>query len=251
MSSDETSRELRLSKTLVMLADTLVSDFDVADLLDRLVRGCVGLVPAAAAGLMLADQRGRLRVMACSTEQGRLLELFELQNDEGPSLDCYRSHALVAVSDPAAQTARWPALAAEARRQGFGPMYAIPLRLREQCLGALTLLCPPTVQLGGDDLQAGQALADMATIAILQHRALRRSEELSEQLQAALNIRLTIEQAKGVIAEQAKTDMDGAFELLRGYARSSGRQLSEVASQIAAGDIDPGQTPPDQPAAQP
>ena len=123
-------------------------------------------------------------------------------------------------------------------------MYAIPLRLREQCLGALTLLCPPAVQLGGDDLQTGQALADMATIAILQHRALRRSEDLSEQLEAALNIRLTIEQAKGVIAEQAKTDMDAAFELLRGYARSSGRQLSEVAGQIAAGDIDPGHVPP-------
>lgn len=250
MSSDETSRELKLSETLVTLAHTLVSDFDVADLLDRLVRGCVELVPAAAAGLMLADQRGQLRVMACSAEQSRLLELFELQNDQGPSLDCYRSHALVAASDPAAQTARWPALAAEARRQGFGSMYAIPLRLREQCLGALTLLCPPAAQLTGGDLQTGQALADIATIAILQYRALRRSEALSEQLQAALNIRLTIEQAKGVIAEQAKTDMDAAFELLRGYARSSGRRLSEVAGQVAAGHVDLGHIPPNPTATQ-
>jgi GAF domain-containing protein len=250
MNSDETSRELKLSQTLVMLADTLVSDFDVADLLDRLVRGCVELVPAAAAGLMLADQRGRLRVMACSTEQSRLLELFELQNDEGPSLDCFRSHALVAVSDPAMQTARWPVLAAEARQQGFGPMYAMPLRLREECLGALTLLCPPAEQLGDEDLRIGQTLADMATIAILQHRALRRSEELSEQLQAALNIRLTIEQAKGVIAEQARVDMNAAFELLRDYARSSGGQLSEVADQIASGDIDPGGTRPNPTATQ-
>jgi len=237
--SDGGSREVLLGQLFVQLADSLVSEFDVVELLDQLAGSCIDLLEATAVGLMLADQRGQLRVMAASSEEARLLELFELQNRQGPCLDCFQSGRAVAEVDVDEQAARWPIFAAELRARGWGPVYALPLRLRTETIGALNLFRLPGDPMPDADLQIGQALADVATIAVLQHRAIEAGERLAGQLQIALNSRIAIEQAKGALAEHAGVDMDAAFQLLRGYARGSRRLLTEVAGDIASGRIAP------------
>jgi transcriptional regulator with GAF, ATPase, and Fis domain len=237
MNLADASREIRLCHAFVRLADTLVNDFDVVDLLSGLVGSCVELLDVAAAGLVLADGRGQLRVMASSSEQTRLLELFELQNDEGPCLDCYRTGQPVVEVEMSAQDARWPHFAPEARARGYEACYAVPMRLRHETIGALNLFCAPGVSISRADLDVGQAFADVATIAVLHQRALRRKEQLVEQLQTALNSRVSIEQAKGVIAERERVDMDQAFSRLRAYARNNNRKLSDIAVDVVTGQL--------------
>ncbi|MFC7621447.1 GAF and ANTAR domain-containing protein [Microlunatus sp. GCM10028923] len=234
------SREVRLGRLFVRLADNLVSEFDVVDLLDELVASCVGLLDVSAAGLMLADSQGRLQVMAATSEQTRLLELFELQNQQGPCLDCYRSGEPITAAAPDEQSDRWPILARRFRELGFGPVYALPLRLRDRTIGALNLFQPPDTLLSDDALQIGQAMADVATITLLQHESAEASERLTTQLQTALNSRITIEQAKGILAQYARIDMDQAFQLLRNHARTARAKLTDVAAGLATGQLDPG-----------
>lgn len=236
--ADRTSRENRLAEVFVSLADTLVTGFDVVGLFDDLAGACVDLLEVTAAGLMLVDPGGRLRVMASSSERSRLLELLEVQNDEGPCLDCWRDGRPVLVADLAEATDRWPRFAAEAARVGFGAVYALPMRLRDETIGALNLFHREPHAISSASLQLAQALADVATIGMLQQRAAQRSAELADQLQTALNSRLVIEQAKGVVSEQDKTDMATAFELLRGHARRHGRKLSDVAVAVVSGRLD-------------
>ena len=237
MTESPTSRESRLAEAFVTLADTLVTDFDIADLFHDLAGACVELLEVTAAGLMLVDASGRLRVMSSSSERSRLLELMEIQNDEGPCLDCHREGRPVIVADLAAQRARWPSFAEEAMRVGFGAVYALPMRLRSDTIGALNLFHRDPDTITEATLRIGQALADVATIAILQQRAARAREELAQQLQTALNSRVIIEQAKGVLAERQHADMSTAFSLLRGHARSTHQQLSEVARAVVAGEL--------------
>ena len=219
------------------MADTLVSDFDVVELLDRLAGHCTVLLDAAAAGLLLADQRGSLRVVAASVEQVRLLELIQLQNDEGPCLDSYRSGRPVSAENLATAQGRWPLFAREAVEAGFHSVHALPMRLREQCIGTLNLFRVTAGPLEEADARIGQALADVATIGILQERAVRRGEVLVEQLQVALNSRIVIEQAKGMLAEHAMSNVADAFALLRGFARDTNRRLSDVALDVVAGRL--------------
>jgi transcriptional regulator with GAF, ATPase, and Fis domain len=240
MDDDMQSRERRLGSTFVALADTLVSDYDLIDLLHALTAACVDLLGTAAAGIMLSDQRGNLRVMASSTEQARLLELFELQNDEGPCLDSFRRSEPVALTRLGEAAARWPRFVQAAAEAGFGAVQAHPMRLREQTIGALNLFYSPEQ---GDELadaHLAQALADVATIGILQQRSIHRGEALAEQLQAALDTRTIIEQAKGVLAERGGVSMDAAFELLRRYCRSQRLHLADTARRIVEGTLDTG-----------
>ncbi|QDP96496.1 GAF and ANTAR domain-containing protein [Microlunatus elymi] len=232
------SREVRLGRLFVRLADTLVSGFDVVELLDELVASCTTLLEARAAGLMLADPTGRLRVMAASSEETRLLELFELQNEQGPCPDCYRSGAPVNVVSVDDQVVRWPRFAPRLRALGLGAVHALPMRLRDQTIGALNLFRLPGGELPADDLMIAQALADVATITLLQHRATEANERLATQLQTALNSRIAIEQAKGVIAQHSGLDMDRAFQLLRTFARDRQLPLTRIASDVAAGRVD-------------
>jgi len=228
-------RQEQLVEAFVGLADTLVADFDVVELLQRLVEDCVRLLDAAAAGLLLADQRGSLQVLASTTEQARLLELFQLEADKGPCLACFRTGAPVLVPDLADHPGRWSQFATKARQEGFASVHALPLRLRTQVIGALNLFHTHTGAMTADDLAVGQALADVATIGILQQRAVARSHALSGQLQSALNSRVIIEQAKGVLAERANLDMDEAFTALRGFARNHNRKLVDVALGVIEG----------------
>src|SRR5579859_4795482 len=224
-----------LSDAFVEFADTMVADFDVIDYLHLLTQRSVQLLDASAAGVLLADPRGELRMVAASTEAVRVLELFQLQNDQGPCLDCFRTGQPVAVADLAAAGQTWPQFAAAAREAGFAAVHALPMRLRAQIIGALNLFRATPGAISHEDLRVGQALADVATIALLQERSLRRSEILHEQLQGALISRVTIEQAKGKLAERLGLDMDRAFALLRAYARDHNLRLSDLAQGFIDG----------------
>ena len=237
MAHEPTSREHELAGVFVTLADTLVRGFDLVGLFDDLASACVELLDVTAAGLMLVDPAGRLRVMASSSERSRLLELLEIQNDEGPCLDCFRGGQPVLVADLAVEDGRWPTFSEEATRVGFGAVYALPMRLRDETIGALNLFHRKPEALTEAGLRLAQAFADVATIGILQQRAIQRGADLADQLQTALNSRLIIEQAKGVLAEREQTDMGAAFEMLRRYARRSGRKLSEVAAEVVSGEL--------------
>jgi GAF domain-containing protein len=238
MTQGPTTREHQLAATFVSLADTLVNGFDVVGLFDDLAGACVELLDATAAGLMLADPSGRLRVMASSSERSRLLELLEIQNDEGPCLDCYRDGQPVIVHDIVAHQDRWPNFVGDATRVGFGAVYALPMRLRDETIGALNLFHRQPDVVTAANLRLAQALADVATIGILQQRAVKRSADLADQLQVALNSRLIIEQAKGVLAEREHTDMASAFEMLRSYARRTSTRLSDIAAAVVHGELD-------------
>ncbi|MFC8202048.1 GAF and ANTAR domain-containing protein [Streptomyces sp. NPDC057298] len=221
--------QLLLSKTFVELADNLVADFDLIDFLRLLTDRCVDILNVSAAGVLLADRDGKLRVMAASDEQVRLLELFQLQNDEGPCLECFRSGTPVTVPDLTTEAGRWPRFVAQAGERGFAAVQAHPMRLRNEVVGALNLFRATHGPFDPVDTPIAQALADVATISLLQQRSTDRSTVLNEQLQNALTSRVLIEQAKGKLAERHNTDMETAFTALRGYARAHNRRLSDVA----------------------
>ena len=231
-------REQRLVHVFVELADTLVEEFDVVDFLQTLTERCVELVDADAAGLMLDDQRGALQPIAYTDESARLLELFELQRGEGPCLDCFASGQRIANVDLTAATDRWPVFSQAARDLGFTTCHALPLRLRSQVIGALNLFSTQPAQLGADHLAVAQGLADIATIGLLHERAARDQHAVSEQLQTALNSRVIIEQAKGVLAQHGGLTMSAAFERLRSHSRNRNQRISEVARRIVEGDLE-------------
>jgi GAF domain-containing protein len=242
MKPSSSSREQDLAGAFVSLADTLVDDYDVIDLLTRLVEHSVGLLHADAGGILLADPHGLLRVVAASNEDAALIELMQLQNDEGPCLEAYRTATPVITPDLSVATHRWPKFVAAALEQSvFRAVHAVPLRLRGDAIGALNLWSHRPGPIHADDLALGQALADIATIAILQERAIRRAEVLNEQLQSALTSRVIIEQAKGALAQYASVSMEQAFELLRRYARTHRRRLSEVATDLIEHALHPHQ----------
>jgi GAF domain-containing protein len=233
-------REEVLANTFVALADTLVTDFDVNDLFDRLVGACVDVLGAATAGLMLADQRGALQLVASSNDAMRQLELFEMRHREGPCLDSFASGRPMAMrlDDPAA-TDRWPAFSREALGRGFTSVQALPMRLRGETIGALNIFHSDGQPILEQDTRVAQALADVATIAILQRRALANAEVLAEQLQHALNDRIVIEQAKGLLAERGQLAVDAAFALLRDFCRSNRLPLTDTARALVNGERDP------------
>jgi len=232
-----TSSDRRVWQAFVELADTLVADFDVIEFLHTLAQHSVDLLGVSASGILLADHTGRLTLVAASTEQARLLELSELQAEEGPCVDAYRTGAAVTCPDLASAQERWPAFTAAALAAGFASVHALPMRLRGQGIGATGLYSARPGDLGDQAADLGQALADVATIGILHERTLRRHEVLSEQLHNALNSRITIEQAKGVLAERLHLTIGEAFELIRGYARDHNLKLADTAYAITQGEL--------------
>jgi GAF domain-containing protein len=229
-------REALTSATFVEIVDTLVDNFDVIEVLTLLTSRSVELLGAAAAGILLADERGQLRVIGASTEEVQLLELFQIQNAEGPCLDCFRTGALVCNNNLEGETS-WPQFAAESVRSGYTSVCAVPLRLRELTLGCLNLFMSKPVGLPDAEIALAQALADVATIAILQDQAARQAAVREGHLQHALISRIVIEQAKGMIAERTGVDMDEAFNRLRSYARNHNRGLTGVAEDMVGGTL--------------
>ena len=229
----------RLAKIFVEVSDTLVDEFDLIDFMHMLTARTADLVNATAAGLLLADQRGRLEFMAASDENAALLELFQVQNQEGPCLDAFRTAAPVVNADLRAATGRWPRFAPRATAAGFRSVHAFPLRLRSEVIGALNVFGADAGGLDDADVPIVQALADVAAIGLLQERAIRRGEILTEQLQGALNSRVVIEQAKGAVAQAHGVGVDEAFRLIRGFARRHNRRLSEVAHTVVSDPAGP------------
>jgi len=225
-------REEWLADTVVALADTLITEFDIVEFLSTLVERIAELFEPAEVGLVLVDPQGHLRVMAASTERMRLMDLFETQTNEGPCLDCYRTGEAIGNVDLDDSLGRWPVFAPMARDAGFRVVHALPMRLRDQVIGAANIFHAAPVTASDRDFNLAQALADVATIGLLQERAVRRGDQLAEQLQTALNSRVVIEQAKGAVAERAGVDMDTAFGWLRRYARRENLLLARVALAI-------------------
>lgn len=236
-SEEPMAREAVLARTMVELADTLVDEFDVVELLTLLTDRCVDVLDVAAAGIMLASPTGELRVMASSSEAARVLELFEIQAQEGPCLDCFRTGEAVMDEDLRVANARWPRFREEALAAGFKSVRALPMRLRGSVIGALNLFHVDVGDMREVDVLSAQAFADIATIAILQHRAVLEAQVLNVQLNVALNSRITIEQAKGVLAERAGVNMEESFDRLRRYARNNNLRLVDVALSVIAGEI--------------
>lgn len=231
------TNQVLLVQTMVELADSLVDDFDVDELLNLLAGRCVDILDVTAAGLMLASPGGELRVVASSTEAMRVLELFEIQSEEGPCMDCLRSGRAVVSTDLDVGDGRWPLFSVRALAAGFRSADAVPLRLRGTVIGALNLFRAEAGGLHANDVTSAQALADIAAIAILQHRVAREAKLLNEQLDHALNSRILIEQAKGVLAERGRLDMTQAFSKLRSYARGHNLTLLGVAADVVSGTI--------------
>jgi GAF domain-containing protein len=227
----------RIAQVFVELADTLVENFDVVDFLQTLTDRCVELLGTDASGLMLSDQRGGLQVMTATMQRARMLELFELQIQEGPCLDCFNTaNAITNVDLTQPETAKqWPAFTAAAARAGFGTTHALPMRLRGQVIGALNLFNDKPVQLSDSDLTVAQAMADVATIGLLHQRNTHEQTVLSEQLQTALHSRVLIEQAKGALAAHTQLDVNQACHKMRAYARGNNLTLTDVATAIMDG----------------
>ncbi len=225
-------REEWLARTFVELADTLVADYDVVDFLSTLAERCVELLETVEVGLVLLDRHGGLQVMASSTERMRVAELFEVQHEEGPCFDCQQGGQQILNEPLDSADDRWPRFGPMAREAGFRMAHALPLRLRQDIIGAMNIFDTEPRELTARQVNLSQALADAATIGILQERSVRQQTDIAGHLQGALNSRIVIEQAKGVVAEQQKVSMEDAFAMLRGYARSSRVPLSELARSI-------------------
>ncbi|WP_395309787.1 GAF and ANTAR domain-containing protein [Mycobacterium sp. AMU20-3851] len=229
----------KLARAVVGLADTMVADFDLIELAQQLIETAMALLPVDAAGIVLADENGDLQVLASSSEQSSLLELFQTQQDNGPCMLAYRGGRPYGVDDLRIGGRRWPQFASRSVELGFLSVYALPMRLRSDRIGALNLLRSATGPLSDSDMHIAQALADMATIGILHQRTAMRLDLLNRQLQTALHSRTVIEQAKGVLAARRGIDVHQAFNLLRSHARSTNTRLVDVARAVVEG-ADPG-----------
>ncbi|QNE48181.1 GAF and ANTAR domain-containing protein [Glaciihabitans sp. INWT7] len=232
------SREARLNAAFVMVADTLTADYDVVDLLHTLVRECTEIVDAQAGGLMLADGNGQLQVVASTSERADLVEVMQLAAGAGPCVDCFTSGRAVSVPDIQASTEDWPDFRAAALEQGFLSVHATPMRLRGEIIGTMNLFRTSTGTLKRRDAAVAQALADVATIGILQERIAAQSQLVTEQLQRALDSRVLIEQAKGVLSHSGELSMEDAFVLLRAHARNNNLSLRVVAEGVANRTLD-------------
>jgi hypothetical protein len=234
---------VRVAESFVALADTLVDDFDVVELFHRLVADSVRLLDVDAAAILLSSLNRNLEVVASSDEASRLVELVQLQSQAGPCIEAMRTGEAVEVVDPDEIVRRWPTFGRAVQDAGFVAVYAVPLRLREERIGALNLYTTRT-RLSGFDHRLAQAIADVATIAILQQRKFTRASVLAEQLQTALNTRISVEQAKGVIAEFGGLEMGAAFNAIRAFAREHRLKLSAVARSLVERELDPGKVVP-------
>jgi GAF domain-containing protein len=231
------ARESIMIATLVELADNLVDDFDVIDVLTLLSLRCVEAIDVDAAGVMLASPGGELQFIASSNESMRVLELLQIQADEGPCVDCFKSGKAIINHELHDPDQRWPNFAPRAIALGFHSVHCLPMRLRGRTIGALNFFRKEEGLLDDEDVVLAQGLADVATIAILQHRTSLDAKTLNAQLSIALDSRIIIEQAKGKVAQATGSDMDEAFNRLRNHSRNHNIGLTSVATMVVEGTL--------------
>lgn len=222
----------RLAQVFVEVADSLVADFDLIDFLHTVAAHAAELSGDAEVGLVLADEEGRLHHMGSSHQSALLLELVQVQDEQGPCRDCYVTGTPVFEVDLAGAMDRWPSFAPQAVAAGFGSVHAFPMRLRDRVIGALNVFGREPRSLSAEAVGVVQALADVATIALIQEQAIARADVLNEQLQAALNSRIAVEQAKGAVAAVLGVDVARAFDLMRRHARSARIPLTDYAHDL-------------------
>jgi hypothetical protein len=233
MTTDRADRQERdVLRAFVDLSTELVDDYDMLEMLSNLTTHCATLLDVGSAGLLLADGRGALHMAAASSERTQQLELFQIQRDEGPCLDCYHGHVAISVPDLEAEQERWPQFSRAALDTGFKSVHAVPMQLRGNVLGGLGLFGDSVGQLNDSDLDLAQALAHVACVAIVNEKSAADRTTVNTQLQHALTSRIVLEQAKGVIANSADLEIDDAFTVLRRFARANGRKLGSVAADV-------------------
>jgi GAF domain-containing protein len=215
-----------------MMADTLTANYDVVDLLHTLVVECTMIVAATAGGLMLADSSGRLQLLASTDESAELVEVMQLAAGAGPCVDCFTSGTSVSVPNIAASGGHWPDFEGAALGQGFQSVHATPMKLRGEVIGTMNLFNVAPGAFRPRDAAVVQALADVATIGILQQRIATESHLVAEQLQRALDSRVLIEQARGAMSQALGLTMDEAFGALRNYSRNNNMTMHAVATAI-------------------
>lgn len=230
-------REALLLATLLELADNLVDNYDLIDVLTILSDRCVEAIDVDAAGAMLTSPGGELQFVASSSESMRVLELFQVQADEGPCVDCFRSGQAIVNHALSENDERWPRFTPQALAQGFRSVHCLPMRLRGRTIGALNLFRTHQGPFEAEDVAVAQGFADVATIAILQYRSSLNATALSDQLNIALNSRIIIEQAKGMIRQATNCDIDEAFGQLRTHARNHNLGLTDIATPVVEGKI--------------
>ncbi|HSV39820.1 MAG TPA: GAF and ANTAR domain-containing protein [Nocardioidaceae bacterium] len=231
------NREQQLVSVFVHLADTLTTEFEAIDLMQTLAETSRDVLPVEATGIALSDPRGRLRVLATTHPAAELLELFEIQNSEGPCYDCFQSATPIVNLSVEESWQRWPQFMACAADAGYTSAHAFPLRLRDEVIGVMNLFCTSSVELPEDDIGVAQGLCDIATIGLLQERAVREKHLIAEQLQAALNSRIQIEQAKGILSERLAVPLDEAFVMMRKHARANNLRLADAAAGVIQGQL--------------
>lgn len=234
-----TDRESEVTHAFVTLASSLANGYDVVDLLTGLVEDCARLLQITSAGILLADGLGDLHVMAASSTATRALEVFQSQRDEGPCRDCHRDGVPLNVPDLHTEVDRWPQFVPAALAAGFTAVHAVPMRLRDNVLGAMGLFSATAGPLPEADLALAQAMADVASVALIQNQATTDRTAVVEQLQHALDSRVVLEQAKGVVSHSAGIDMDHAFAVLRRYSRNHNQRLTDVARAIISKTLEP------------
>jgi GAF domain-containing protein len=222
----------RVAQTFAELADALVERFDTIEFLHVLAERSVELLPVDAAGILLTDGQGALKLMAASSHVARPLDHFLPQDEHGPSEECVHSGRTVRCADLRAQPPRWPRFTAAAVELGFAAVDAVPMRSRDEAIGSLNLFRTSPGALSAEAAALAQSFANVATISLLQVRATGQSQAVAEQLRAALTSRVVIEQAKGVLIERLEIGVADAFSLMRNYARNTGQLLSDVARQV-------------------
>lgn len=227
------SREQRISAAFVAVADTLTTDFDVLDLLHTLVEQCTQILDTSAGGLMLMDGNGELQLMTSTSEAADFVEVMQLNASAGPCIECFRTGTAQSVPSIKDLGERWPDFQKAAIGGGFKSAHATPMRLRGQVIGTMNLFSTKRGALSERDAAVAQALTDVATIGILQERMVKEVNTMAEQLHKALDSRVLVEQAKGMIAHSLDMDMDAAFSAIRAYAHANKLTIRAVAEGVS------------------
>ena len=232
-----TSREDKINDAFVAMTDALMHDYDVVELLSTLLNLCTDILPVSAGGILLVDAAGELELVASSSEEARVVETIIVAAGEGPCIDCFTSRAPVIVADIAATAQQWPRFQTAALEQGFHSSYALPMRLHNEVVGVMNLLGSSPGTLSEKDTRVAQALADIAVLGILHERNFRKPESINEQLHLALDSRILIEQAKGVLSHGEALTMPESFDALRGYAKANGFTLRAAADRTVRREV--------------